>query len=163
MRDPVIGGLIGGGRQVIGGSEPPPGRRQRRSQDVPQFLSESWFSEVDKLRAEAGEIPVPDAVKNIKLNIVVTDHPEGEKQMHMAAGQFNKGLLDDASTKLTIPFPIAVKTFIEGDQQAGMQAFMSGQVKVEGDMSVMMQMQAAGPPSAEAQALQDKIKAITEA
>jgi hypothetical protein len=130
---------------------------------VPQFLSESWFSEVERLRAEAGEIPVPDAIKDIKLNIVVTGHPEGEKQMHMAAGEFKKGLVDDAPTKLIIPFPVAVKTVVEGDQQAGMQAFMSGQVKVEGDMSVMMRMQGAGPPSPQAKALQDRIKAITEA
>ena len=129
---------------------------------MPQFLSESWFSEVDRLRAEAGEIPIPDAVKNIKLNIVVTGHPEGEKQMHMEAGEFKKGLLDDAPTKLTVPFPVA-KAIFGGDQQAGMQAFMSGQIKVEGDMAVMMQMQGAGPPSPQGQALQDRIKEITEA
>jgi hypothetical protein len=130
---------------------------------VPQFLSESWFAEVDRLRAEAGEISIPDAIKNIKLNIVVTGHPEGEKQMHMEAGEFKQGLLDDASTKLTIPFPVAVKTVVEGDAQAGMQAFMSGQVKVEGDMAVLMQMQGAGPPGQQARAFQKRIKEITEA
>lgn len=130
---------------------------------MPQFLSESWFSEVDKIRAEAGEIPVPEAIQKIKLNIVVTEHPEGEKQMHMEAGEFKQGLLDDAPTKLIVPFPVAVAIFVHRDQAAGMQAFMSGQVKVEGDMSVMMQMQAAGPPSPQAQALQDRIKEITEA
>jgi len=129
---------------------------------VPQFLSESWFSEVDKIRAEMGEIPVPDAIKNIKLNIVVTEHPEGEKQLHMAAGDFQQGLLDDASTKLTVPFPVAVAVF-KGDQQAGIQAFMSGQVKVEGDMAVMMQMQSAGPPSQQAEVLRKRIREITEA
>jgi len=129
---------------------------------VPQFLSESWFSEVEKIRAEAGEIPVPDAIKNIKLNIVVTEHPEGEKQLHMAAGDFQQGLLDDASTKLTVPFPVAVAVF-NGDQQAAVQAFMSGEIKVEGDMGVMMQMQSAGPPSQQAQVLQKRIKEITEA
>ena len=129
---------------------------------MPQFLSESWFSEVEKIRAEAGEIPVPDAIKNVKLNIVVTEHPEGEKQLHMAAGDFQQGLIEDAPTKLTVPFPVA-KAIFDGDQQAGMQAFMSGQIKVEGDMAVMMQMQGAGPPSPQAQALQDRIKEITEA
>ena len=129
---------------------------------MPQFLSESWFAEVDRLRAEAGETSIPDAIKNIKLNIVVTGHPEREKQMHMEAGEFKQGLLDNAATKLTIPFPVAVKTFVENDQQAGMQAFMSGQIKVEGDMAVMMQMQGAGPQSPQAQALQDRIKEITE-
>lgn len=127
-----------------------------------QFLSDSWFSEVDKIRAEVGEVPVPDAIKNIKINIVVTDHPEGEKQLHLAAGDFKQGLLDEAPTKLTVPFPVAKAIFVNGDQQAGMQAFMSGQIRIEGDMSVMMQMQAAGPPSPQAQTLQQRIKAITE-
>ena len=129
---------------------------------MPQFLSESWFSEVDKIRAEMGEIPVPDAIKNIKLNIVVTEHPEGEKQLHMAAGDFQQGLLDDASTKLTVPFPVAVAVF-NGDQQAGIQAFMSGEVKVEGDMGVMMQMQSAGSPSQQAQVFRKRVREITEA
>jgi hypothetical protein len=129
---------------------------------VPQFLSESWFSEIEKIRAEMGEIPVPDAIKNIKLNIVVIEHPEGEKQLHMAAGDFQKGLLDDAPTKITVPFPVAVAVF-NGDQQAAIQAFMSGEIKVEGDIGVMMQMQSAGPPSQQAQVLQKRIKEITEA
>ena len=129
---------------------------------MPQFLSESWFSEVEKIRAEVGDIPVPEAIKNIKLNIVVTEHPEGEKQMHMVAGDFQQGLLDDAPTKLTVPFPVA-KAIFDGDQQAGMQAFMSGEIKVEGDMGVLMQMQGAPPPGEQARALQKRIKEITEA
>jgi hypothetical protein len=128
---------------------------------VPQFLSDGWFSEVEKIRAEAGEIPMPDVVKNIKLNIVVTEHPEGEKQMHLAAGDFKQGLLDDAPTKITVSFPVASAIFLDDGQQVGIQAFMSGQVKFEGDMSVMMQMQAAGQPSAEARALRKRIREIT--
>jgi hypothetical protein len=130
---------------------------------VPQFLSESWFSEVGKIRAEVGDIPVPDAIKDVKINVVVTEHPEGEKQLHMAAGDFNQGLLDDAPTKLIVPFPVAVAIFVDGDQQAGMQAFMSGQIKVEGDMSVMMRLQTGGPPSQQARVLQKRVKEITEA
>jgi hypothetical protein len=129
---------------------------------VSQFLSESWFSEIEKIRAEMGEIPVPDAIKNIKLNIVVIEHPEGEKQLHMVAGDFQQGLLDDAPTKITVPFPVAVAVF-NGDQQAAIQAFMSGEIKVEGDIGVMMQMQSAGPPSQQAQVFQKRIKEITEA
>jgi hypothetical protein len=129
---------------------------------VPQFLSESWFSEVEKIRAEAGDIPIPESIKSIRLNIVVTEHPEGEKQMHMAAGDFQPGLIEDAPTKLTVPFSVA-KAIFDGDQQAGMQAFMSGEIKVEGDMSVLMQMQGAPPPGEQARALQKRIREITEA
>ena len=48
--------------------------------------------------------------------------------------------------------------FIDGNQQAGMQAFMSGQIKVEGDMTKLMAMQAGGPPTEEQQAFQVKIR-----
>ena len=129
---------------------------------MPQFLSESWFSEVEKIRAEVGEIPVPEAIKSIKLNVVVTEHPEGEKQLHLSGGDFQQGLLDDASTKLTMPFPVAVAVF-KGDQQAGIQAFMSGEVKVEGDMSVLMQIQSAGQPSQKGEVLRNRIREMTEA
>jgi putative sterol carrier protein len=53
--------------------------------------------------------------------------------------------------------------FVQGDQAAAMQAFMSGQIKVEGDMTKLMAMQsqqpaAGGPSQAEIQA---KLQAIT--
>lgn len=129
-----------------------------------QFLSDAWFDAVETIRAEAGDVPVPDLVKNLKINIVVSGHPDGSnKEVHMAGGDFKRGLADGAPTKLTVPYSVAKAIFVDGDQAAGMQAFMSGQIVIEGDMAAMMQMQAAGPPSAEAQALQAKVKAITEA
>ena len=61
-----------------------------------------------------------------------------------------------------MPFDTAKKMFIEGDQQASMQAFMSGEIRVEGDMSKIMQMQTAGPLSAEAQKVQELVKEMTD-
>ena len=60
-----------------------------------------------------------------------------------------------------MPFDVAKSMFIDGNQQAGMQAFMSGQIKVEGDMSRLMAMQAAGGPTPEQIAVQEKLKALT--
>jgi putative sterol carrier protein len=130
---------------------------------MPQFLTDSWFEEVEKLRAQAGEIPVPDVVKNVVINISVTGHPEGDKQVRMDGGEFKRGHAEGAPTKISVPYDVAKAMFIDGDQNAGMQAFMSGQIVIEGDMTVMMQMQAAGEPSAEAKALTEKVKAITDA
>ena len=125
------------------------------------FLSEPWFDEVEKLRDEAPEPPA--AMKDLTLNIVVAGGPEGDKEVHLAAGQFERGLVDGAPTKLTVPYDVAKAIFIEGNQQAGMQAFMSGQIKVEGDMTKLMTMQAgAGAASAEQTAFQEKIRALTE-
>ena len=124
------------------------------------FLSDDWFDAVEGLRDEAPEPPA--AMKDLKLNIVVAGGPDGDREIHMAGGQFERGLVEDAPTKLTVPYDTAKAMFIEGNQQAAMQAFMSGQIKVEGDMTKLMAMQAGGPPTAEQQAFQAKIAAMTE-
>ena len=127
---------------------------------MPQpFLSGAWFDEVEKLRADA---PTPEGgAADLTLNIVVTGGPDGDVEVHVKGGQFDKGLVDGAPTKLTVPYAVAKSIFIDGNQQAGMQAFMSGQIKVEGDMTKLMAMQG-GAPSAEQQAFQQKLKDITE-
>lgn len=123
------------------------------------FLSDDWFDAVEGLREE---MPEPSAaMKDMKLNVVVAGGPDGDREIHMAGGNFERGLTDDAPTKLTVPYDVAKSMFIDGNQQAGMQAFMSGQIKVEGDMTKLMAMQAGGPPTAEQQAFQEKIKDLT--
>ena len=123
------------------------------------FLSDDWFEAVEGLRDEQPEAPA--ALKDLVINIVVAGGPDGDREIHMAGGQFERGLADGAPTKLTVPFDVAKAMFIDGNQQAGMQAFMSGQIKVEGDMSRLMAMQAAGGPTPEQVAFQEKIKALT--
>ena len=123
------------------------------------FLSDDWLDAVEALRDEAPEPAA--AMKDLKLNIVVAGGPDGDREIHMAAGQFERGLVDDAPTKLTVPYDVAKAMFIDGNQQAAMQAFMSGQIKVEGDMAKLMAMQAGGAPTAEQVAFQEKIKAMT--
>jgi putative sterol carrier protein len=124
------------------------------------FLSEEWFDAVEALSDEAPEPPA--AMKDLTLNITVAGGPEGDKDVHVTAGQFERGHVDGAPTKLTVPYDVAKSMFIEGNQQAAMQAFMSGQIKVEGDMTKLMAMQAAGAPSAEQTAFQEKIRALTD-
>lgn len=127
---------------------------------MPQFLSDAWFDEIDKLRPEMP--PPAAAMADLKLNVTVAGGPEGDKEVHLQAGAFGKGHVDGAPTKLTVPFDTAKQMFVQGNQQAAMQAFMSGQIKVEGDMTKLMSMQAAGAPSAEQQAFQERLKAITD-
>ena len=123
------------------------------------FLSDPWLAEVSKLAAEAGAGVMPDAVA---LNLVVQGGPEGDRELHVANGTFGAGLQDGCPTKLTIPYAVARNMFVNGDQTAAMQAFMSGQIKVEGDMSKLMAMGAGGGAGgADAAALQAKLKEIT--
>ncbi len=123
------------------------------------FLSDDWFDAVEELRDEAPEPAA--AMKELTLNIVVAGGPDGDREIHMTGGQFERGLAEGAPTKLTVPYEVAKSMFIDGNQQAGMQAFMSGQIKVEGDMTKLMAMQAGGAPTPEQVAFQEKVKALT--
>lgn len=123
------------------------------------FLSDEWFTEVNKLREE-NPVPAPTGpAADIVLNITVTGAPDGDKDIHLKGGDFGEGHVE-APTKMTVPYEVAKKVFIQQDQQAGMQAFMQGQIKVEGDMSKIMAMQTQ-QPSAEQQALMKKVAEIT--
>lgn len=126
-----------------------------------QFLSDGWFDEVGKLR-EAADVPVPDALKDLVINVVVTGAPDGDISARMAGGGLLKGAADEAPTTLKIPYDVARKMMVDGDQAAAMQAFMSGQIQVEGDMSKLMSMQGGGPPSDAAKKLEEQIRAITD-
>src|SRR5437870_12561068 len=114
------------------------------------FLSDEWLEAAKKLAEESGEAAAAGA-SDLKLNFTITGGPEGDKEMHvaggMSAGAFGKGHLADAPTKIIVPFDVAKQMIVEGNQQAAMQAFMQGQIKVEGDMSKLMAMQAGGGPA----------------
>jgi hypothetical protein len=126
-----------------------------------KFLSEPWFDEIEGLRDEAP--PAAGAMADLVLNIVVTGAPDGDVEVHMNKGQFERGLAADAPTKITVPYDVAKDIFINGNQAAGMQAFMAGQIKVEGDMTRLMAIQAGGgSPTPEQVAFQQKLKDITE-
>ena len=92
-------------------------------------------------------------------------HAAGDDDVVLQAELPNdpKGLLSDCPTKLTMPYDIAKNMFIKGDQSAAMQAFMSGQIKIEGDMSRLMAMQSQGSSMGGegAAAAQAKLREIT--
>lgn len=125
------------------------------------FLSDEWFAEVNKLTAEAGNLNVPPALAGLALNITATGVSSGTVDMCLNGGNFEKGHSAAAPTKLTLPADLLRRIFLEGDSAAGMQGFMSGQIKVEGDMSKLMALQTARP-SAEQKELFKKVLAISE-
>ncbi len=125
-----------------------------------KFLSDEWFAKVKELTEEAGDIEVPDALKNLTFNMTVTLEDGGEKQVHMHAGQFGEGH-KDAPVTVIVPADLAKKIFVDGDQQAGMQAFMSGQMRVEGDVTQLMVLQSV-QPSDDMKDLMSDIKDATD-
>ena len=130
------------------------------------FLSDDWLIEARGIRAEfegKGE-PIPHSVR---MNLVITAVPFGDGTVHAhmdtTSGQLELDMdhIDPADLKVTLDYDIAKAILIEGNPQAGMQAFMSGKVKVEGDIAKLMAMQTSGAdPTTEMVAA--RIKAMTE-
>jgi putative sterol carrier protein len=53
------------------------------------------------------------------------------------------GHLEVQDLKVTVDYDTAKAILVEGNPQAGMQAFMAGKVRVEGDMAKLMALQTA--------------------
>lgn len=131
--------------------------------DKYDFLSDEWFDAVRKIQEEhkgAGAEALGGA--NLALNLTITGCPDGadkEISMKMENGEIDweHNHVDTADAKVITDFDTAKSIFVSGDQQAGMQAFMSGALRVEGDMTKLMALQS-GPGGAGAdaqQAIQD--------
>ena len=85
------------------------------------------------------------------VNLVITDTPFGDdKEMHLGSQDghpdWGHGHRDDADVTLTLEYATAKDVFVSSDQQAGMQAFMAGKIKVQGDMTKLMMTQQGGGP-----------------
>jgi putative sterol carrier protein len=133
------------------------------------FLSPEWMEAVkgirEKYAAEASKVTA-----SIRMNQVITDapaevSPEGTVKAYLDTSSgdivMELGELDAPDLTVTTDYDTARKIFVEQDQAAGMQAFMSGKIKVQGDMMKMMAMQTSMPSDDTARQAADDIKAIT--
>ena len=111
---------------------------------MPAFLTDDWFSTVDQLTAEAGDLNLPPALANLAINLVVTDST-GNTELALDGGKIQKGLSSNAKTTLNMDAETLRKVFLEFDMAAAMQEFMTGKIKVQGDMSQLMALQTAKP------------------
>ena len=71
------------------------------------------------------------------------------------------GHIDGADLTVTLDYATAKAILVDGNPQAGMQAFMAGKIKVQGDMTKMMALQSGAPDPAQAE-IAAKIQEITE-
>lgn len=126
------------------------------------FLSDEWFSAVGAAIAEHGAAANPPG-PNVLMNLVITGSPFGDREFHMGSKDgnplFGQSHLDGADVTLTTDYATARDVFVSGNQAAGMQAFMAGKVKVQGDMTKLMASQGGGGANAE---LQTAIQDLTE-
>jgi putative sterol carrier protein len=131
-----------------------------------QFLSEEWMAAAREIREKYRD-EAPMITFSIKINQVVTDVPFGEGTvksfMDTSSGEMvmDLGELADADATVTTDYATAKAIFVNQDQVAGMQAFMSGKIKVVGDMMKVMGMQTAIPQTDITKIVAEEIKSIT--
>jgi hypothetical protein len=131
------------------------------------FLSDDWVSEARRIREEyaGGGIPVPAVVK---LNQVITEVPfsDGPVKAHLdtSSGELvmDMGHVESPDVTITLEYETAKAIFVDGTAQAGMQAFMAGKIKVDGDLAKLIAaFQQVNPSAFAASEVQRRIKEIT--
>ena len=124
------------------------------------FLTDEWFSEVDRLTAEAGDLNLPPALANTKINLKITNTANGDVNAALENGVLKKGETD-ATTTINIDQETLKAIALKGDMNEAMNAFMSGKIRIDGDMGQVMALQTA-KPSVEQKDLFKKIYEMTE-
>jgi putative sterol carrier protein len=129
------------------------------------FLSDEWLEEAKKIREEYAGKSAPPA-HAVRMNQIITEVPFGDgtinAHMDTSGGemQMDMGHLDSPDLTVTLDYATAKAILVDGNPQAGMQAFMAGKIKVQGDMTKMMAMQSGTPDPTQAE-IAAKIKEIT--
>jgi putative sterol carrier protein len=129
------------------------------------FLSDEWMDEAKKIREEFRGKGQP-AAHSVKMNQIITDVPFGdgtlEAHMDTSSGELemDTGHMDGADVTVTLDYETAKAIFVDQNPQAGMQAFMAGKIKVQGDMTKLMAMQS-GTPDPTAAEVAKRISEIT--
>jgi SCP-2 sterol transfer family len=133
------------------------------------FLSDEWLDAAREIRAEY-KGKVPQVPVTVRMNQVINEVPFGDGTIHAHLDtsegdvDLEPGLLDSPDLTLTLTYATAKAILVDGDAQAAMNAFLGGRIKIDGDITKMMALQAASATSANdpvAAELVKRIQAIT--
>jgi hypothetical protein len=128
------------------------------------FLSDEWLEAAKSIREGQSGGAAP--AHSVRMNQIITDVPFGEgtinAHMDTSGGDMvmDVGHLDTPDLTVTLDYGTAKAILVDGNPQAGMQAFMAGKIKVQGDMTKLMAM-TQGTPDPAAAEIAAKIKEIT--
>lgn len=109
------------------------------------FLSEQWRAEVKRLHDEVVTAPEVPA-RPVRINLVLTESPDGgELDAHLdtSSGDLvvDTGHVEAPDLTVTLDYETAKAILVDGDTQAAVQAFMSGRIQIDGDVSYLLALQ----------------------
>lgn len=114
-----------------------------------EFLSAAWVAAAKAIRADyEGKVPPPPVA--VRMNQVITDAPWGTVESHIDTSDGDLiaelGHLAEPDLTVTTDYETAKAIFVARDPQVGMQAFLAGKIRVDGDVAKLMTLQTATPP-----------------
>lgn len=125
------------------------------------FLSPAWIDAARALHDEfADRITPPDEV--VRMNVTVVDAPfsDGEVLGHLDTTDGSiipeEGHLDDPDVAIRVPYDVARGLLVDQQYENLMISFMSGEIEVEGDVTMVMSLQDIDPTPAQ-QALAEEV------
>lgn len=131
------------------------------------FLSDEWIAAARDIRHRYAD-RVPPIEARVRINVVTTKVPFGEGTIHghidtsEGSLQMELGLLESADLTVTTDYDTARQLFVDQDPAASMQAFLSGRIKVEGDITQLMLMQTSMPTTEATLEVAAEIRSITD-
>ena len=130
------------------------------------FLSAEWIAAAAEIRARYADQAPPISV-SVRINLEVTDTALGDDavlaHIDTSSGEFvfDLGHLDDADTGVLTDYEVAKALVLGAEQAALMQAFMEGRVRINGDMTRLLVLQASLPQGDLADQVASELTAIT--
>ncbi len=120
-----------------------------------KIFSNAWFEMVQQVN-EQTELNLPPTIKDICLNIVITDEEtlssekvkteqqvNADAELHLLEGCLYQGLHDDAKTQVQCSHDTMKSLLVDMTMDNAMRAFIRGDILVTGNMSQLMALQMA--------------------
>jgi putative sterol carrier protein len=110
------------------------------------FLSDEWTEEVRRLHDAVVTQPTT-TTQSVRMNLILTDSPLGDStidaHLDTSSGDLvvDTGHLESAELTVTVDYETAKAILVDGDTQAALQAFLSGRIKVDGDIAQLLSLQ----------------------
>jgi hypothetical protein len=111
------------------------------------FLSDEWVDEARRIYAEAESsavVPAGSSVAPVRVNLIVTEAPFSsanlDAHVDTSAGriEIGTGHVEGPDVTVSLDYVTARSLFVQGDVQAVLQAFLGGRIKVDGDLSKLL-------------------------
>jgi hypothetical protein len=115
-----------------------------------RFLTSEWIAAARAIYEEASPAAAPVPAR-VRLNLVVTGVPFGTGTLHAhvdtSEGSVEIGLdhVESPHATATLDYATAKTLLIDADPQAGMQAFLAGKIRLQGDLTKALVVQARTP------------------